>query len=474
MLSKKLILTISLICISILQFTVIAQKATAKVTIQPVEIAIGQQSTISLEVVAPKGRKLTMPVYQDTLITGIEIISMPKADTAYVNDAITITQHYVVSSFDSAFYQIPYMLVMDGAEAIQSNPFELKVTSPMLTDVTKSYLEEITKAETDSLNLEKMGVYDVKNVQTPDVLWQDYLLLGLAILSLLLLIIAGIYGIYIYKQKQARGYFFTPPVVDPPHVLAINALNQVKAEKIWSQGRQKEYYTQVTDILRQYVEKRFYVTAFEMTSDEILTIIENYIEANSSTDSLRQVLKTADLVKFAKYTPSSDENDLSLVNSILFVNQTKKEEVVEKPVESIVAPVATVKTGADDDPNEPIDWSIPENQMIDAPDEVAVPDNKVIEQSPQEPVSQSKEPKPTPPQLTEELQAYAPKPLGLVEPTSDKEDRNRSAGGSSNRISNISRIDSTNNITINRGFNDTIENKDSGSTNSSSINKYKI
>lgn len=329
MLSKKiLILTILLSCISI-QFSAFAQRSTAKATVQPYEIAIGQQATISLEVIAPKGRQLVFPAYGDTLVSGVEVLAMPKPDTVYAHEVMTITQKYIVTSFDSALYHIPYLPVLDGTDTIESNGFGLKVVSPVLSEATLNYLEQLNTQQTDSIEFDKLGVFDIKNIQTPPFVWQDYIyyiLIGLFILFILAAI--GV-GIYMYIQKKKKGYYFKPVVVDPPHVVALHALDHVKVEKLWQQGKEKEYFTEVTDILRKYIEDRFGVNAFEMTSDEILDVVKNLMVAESSTESLQQVLKLSDLVKFAKYKPFPDENDLSLVNAYLFVNQTKKEEPVE-------------------------------------------------------------------------------------------------------------------------------------------------
>lgn len=362
MLKKKTLIFIAfLIGISAIQFSATAQKGTAKATIQPVEIAIGQQSTISLEVIAPKGRNIVFPVYNDTLVSGIEVLAMPKADTVYAHEVMTITQKYIVTSFDSALYHVPYMPVIDGTDTIISNGFGLKVMSPVLSEVTKSYLEHLNQNPNDSVDIEKLGIADIKAVQDPPFVWQDYILYGLAILALLLAIAGIIIGIYMYKKKKDTGYFFKPKVIQPPHIIALNALSQVKDEKLWQQGREKEYFTELTDILRSYIEKRFYVNAFEMTSDEILSMVKNLIETESSYESLNQILKLADLVKFAKYKPLPDENDLSMVNSILFVNQTKREEPELIPDNLKIQVDANSKQ--EEEQEAPIDWTIPDEQI---------------------------------------------------------------------------------------------------------------
>ena len=101
---------------------------------------------------------------------------------------------------------------------------------------------------------------------------------------------------------------------------------QLKTEKIWKQERYKEFYTQLTDVLRRYIHERYGVNSLEMTSEEILHIIRNKVEEDSVYVNLQQVLTIADLVKFAKHKPFIDQNDLSLMNSYFFINQTKEDD----------------------------------------------------------------------------------------------------------------------------------------------------
>ena len=124
----------------------------------------------------------------------------------------------------------------------------------------------------------------------------------------------------------------------------LGSLDEIKQQKLWQQGRSKEYYTLITDTLRRYIVDRFGINAMEMTSGEILDIIRKQQEATSVYESLKQIMQLADFVKFAKMNPLPDENDLSLMNAYLFINQTKIEEIPvpgedgkgegeEKPVE---------------------------------------------------------------------------------------------------------------------------------------------
>ena len=152
--------------------------------------------------------------------------------------------------------------------------------------------------------------------------------LSLLWIPLIILILLAIIGaiIYLIIRKNKKGYFFTPPPLLPPHVRAMKSLDKIKAEKIWQQDRHKEFYTQITDVLRRYIHERYGINSLEMTSNEILSIIRAKSEEDSVYNNLKQVLLVADLVKFAKYKPYIDENDLSLMNSYFFVNQTKEDD----------------------------------------------------------------------------------------------------------------------------------------------------
>lgn len=323
MLKIKIILLLSLLCV--MSFSLYAQKPTVRATIQPSDILIGEQAIIDIEVISPKGRNVMFPIYLDTLITGVEVLHMLPPDTT-MTEVMTIHQQYVVTSFDSTLYHVAYMPVIVDNDTLKTNDFGLKVSAPQLSESTLEYLEKLNKKETDSIDFVQLNISDIKPIQKPEFVWQDYLdLLYIPLLIALALTIIGL-GLYFLLRKKKKGYYFTPKVVLPPHVVALDGLDKLKASKLWQKGLEKEYYTELTDILREYIDQRFNINAPEMISDDIIASVHLATDTRSATDSLAQILQLADLVKFAKYTPFADENDLSLVNAYLFVNQTKKEE----------------------------------------------------------------------------------------------------------------------------------------------------
>ena len=313
---------LSLLSISSMQ----AQKASAHATIQPSEILIGEQALINLQVIAPKDMEILFPIYQDSIVAGLEVLSMGNPDTTIVDNVRTINVKYLVTSFDSTLYYIPSMPISDGVDTIYSNSFGLKVTAPELKDSTVAYLERMKAGETDSIDFNELQLNDIKSIQKAPFSWKDFLsLLWIPLIILILLAIIGAI-IYLIIKKNKKGYFFTPPPLLAPHVRAMKSLDKIKKEKIWQQERYKEFYTQLTDALRRYINERYGINSLEMTSGEILSIIRTKAEEDSVYNNLKQVLSVADLVKFAKYKPFIDENDLSLMNSYFFVNQTKEDD----------------------------------------------------------------------------------------------------------------------------------------------------
>ena len=303
-----------------------AQKASAHATVQPSEILIGEQALINLQVIAPKDIEILFPVYQDSIVSGLEVLSMGNTDTTIVDNVRTINVKYLVTSFDSTLYYVPSMPISDGVDTIYSNSFGLKVTAPELKDSTVAYLERMKAGETDSIDFNELQLNDIKSIQKAPFSWKD--LLSLLWIPLIILILLAIIGavIYLIIKKNKKGYFFTPPPLLAPHVRAMKSLDKIKGEKIWQQERYKEFYTQLTDVLRRYINERYGINSLEMTSGEILSIIRTKAEEDSVYNNLKQVLSVADLVKFAKYKPFIDENDLSLMNSYFFVNQTKEDD----------------------------------------------------------------------------------------------------------------------------------------------------
>ena len=306
-----------------------AQKTLIDVAVDSAAILIGEQTTLHLTVTADKDRPVQIVVPGDTLMKGVEVLNLSKPDSSLIeNDRLVIKQDILVTSFDSSLYLLPPLKVIDGADTIYSNQVALKVsTIPVNADKPEEF-------------------NDIKDVWKPPFVWADYYPLIYGTLLALFLICVLAYIIKRLRSRKSLIPFKKEEPKLPPHEQAIKELDEIKQQKLWQQGRSKEYYTLVTDTLRKYIVGRFGVNAMEMTSGEILDFIRSKSEAGSVYENLKQILELSDFVKFAKMNPLPDENDLTLVNAYLFVGQTKPPEQPQPEAAPAAVQPATPDTPA--------------------------------------------------------------------------------------------------------------------------------
>ena len=192
-------------------------------------------------------------------------------------------------------------------DTYKSNPLALKVmTMPV-----------------DTLHPEQF--FGPKDVMKPDFMWADWY----GIIACVVLWVPAIFLLF-YLIKRFRD---NQPIIRkvkiepklPPHQEAMQEIDRIRNEKVWQHGLQKEYYTQLTDTLRNYIERRFGFRALEMTTDQIIDRLESIHDAEAMRE-LRSLLQTADLVKFAKFIPMMNENDANLLNAVNFINETREAE----------------------------------------------------------------------------------------------------------------------------------------------------
>lgn len=194
------------------------------------------------------------------------------------------------------------------------------------------------EAFTNSLFLTVEGVTvnlqeDFKDIKPPlDAPWlfEDFLpfLLALAIIGLMILA-------YVYYKRKKRK-IIAPEILErriPPHERALSALRELEERTLWQQGMVKEYYSEVTEIIRRYIEDCFDVPALERTSDEILFEMKEVDDPRINRNELSAFLLTADLVKFAKYLPSIEENVKELQTAYSFVRATASPLSTVEPIE---------------------------------------------------------------------------------------------------------------------------------------------
>ncbi len=288
-----------------------AGEISVKATLEPNEILIGQQSTYKLELIQPATEKVSWPQFSDTLATNVQILEKLKTDTAKISDGrISITTEYLVSSYDSGFYYVPEFLFETATEKVTSNPVGLTVNTVQVNE------------QTDDINAEK-------NIMSAPFSWIELARWsGIGLAAVLIIAIIVLLLMRFVFNKKVTILPETPEVVLPAHVVALQKLEQIKTEKIWQQGQIKQFYTDITDVIREYLSGAYGINAMEMTTDEIADALRNIdIEQKPKMDLL-SVLRDADLVKFAKATPEADDNELAYSKAYHFVEETKPVEVV--------------------------------------------------------------------------------------------------------------------------------------------------
>jgi len=276
---------------------------------------IGGQMDLTLEVAQPADINVAFPQFTDTITRNIEIVEQSEPDTSDLgNNRILVRQIYRITSFDSGLHYIPpieFELASAELEARKkSKPIGLMVVNPF---------EEVDPQK---------GITDIKApINTPFRFSELYRFLPwiLGGLAVILLIAAGIY--FYVKRKNPIAALLKEKPKEPAHVIALRELDHIKEKKLWQKGHIKAFYSDLTDVLRRYLEERYGIPAPEQITSEIMTSLRQVdLPDEKVADRLKQILELADLVKFAKMEPLPDENDLSLMNAYFFVNQTKYEE----------------------------------------------------------------------------------------------------------------------------------------------------
>ncbi len=170
---------------------------------------------------------------------------------------------------------------------------------------------------------------DIRDIRPPVYFPFNFKLLIIAI-SILLLSGVCCLAVFIFKKKNKKQKII-PVFIKSAHQKAYQALNQLRAKDLPSSGKVKEYYYQLSIIIRRYIEDRFFLKAPDMTTGEFLfSIKDSKILKEEYQSILKEFLMLCDIVKFAKYGPTEEEIEKSFDVAIKFVDQTKLQENIEK------------------------------------------------------------------------------------------------------------------------------------------------
>lgn len=286
----------------LLSTTIFAQKVTSSV--DTTRNKIGAKFLLTLKTTVGKNDKVKFPETKN--FGALEIIESYKIDTVKKSESLELIKKYGLTQFDSGRYSIPKIRVIINGK-------------PIFTD---SIALEVTNVKVDTL---KQKMYDIKTVQSVDTSsnWWVYLLL-------FVIFVWVAFGIFWFLKNRKKPQKEEEIVYTSPIEKATSLLQSLEKKELWQKGEVKIYYSELTDIVRNYIEEEIQIPAMESTTSELVLSLKNVAKqkklklSQETLSNLEKVLKQADLVKFAKVKPLDfeiEEDKKRVTNSIVTIHK---------------------------------------------------------------------------------------------------------------------------------------------------------
>ena len=277
-----------------------------KAEIDTTNIRIGEQFQL----------KISVDETQNVIIPKIELIGLEVIDSTRI-DTIknSLIRRYILTGFDSGAFYIPQQQIFVKNQAF----------------LTDSLLINIATIAIDTAKVKK---FPIKSIKKEPYTFDDFKIYIYLILAILAIIGFWIYWFVIKKRKEtedAPTYRTLPPFEE-----AILRLNELDEKLLWQNNKIKEYYSELTEIVRGYIERELKVPALENTTDEVLAMIKDFknldsIETSKETiKKLKDLLQEADLVKFAKSKPLAIEIEDDRRDAEFIIGNLKPKQIIEK------------------------------------------------------------------------------------------------------------------------------------------------
>lgn len=307
--SLKLLTLITLFVVSVPDAQ--GQDVRVRATTDSTTYLIGQWITLHLEVFAPDAWDIRMPE-DDEGFENAEFVSAEDAVPGDGTDRLRMRQDVVVTVFDTGRIPISalvrYKVPGDTTTYVaQSDPVTVSVSTVEL-DTTITYKD----------------IRDVMHV--PLTIWDYLMYTGIA---LLLALLAWMGYRWLRDRNGAPDAQEESEPDLPPDVIALRDLEILRGKQLWQNAKHKAYQSQLTDIVRAYIERRFSVAAREHPTSEIMPEVAMLGLDTGLTTDLERVLRTADMCKFARYVPDAEEHERGMRFAMRFVETTREEVLPE-------------------------------------------------------------------------------------------------------------------------------------------------
>jgi hypothetical protein len=291
-----------LLLISISSF---AQNPMVKAQIETSQIRIGEQFSFRISV--NETENVILPKLE---LKGLEVIDSARVDT--LNNMLI--QKYIITGFDSGAFYIPQQQVFVKNQAY----------------LTDSLLINVATIAIDTTKIKK---FPIKAIKAEPYIFDDFKIYIYTLLAALIIIGFWIYWFVIRKRKTEEEEPTYTAL--PPYEEAIYKLNELDEKLLWQNNKVKEYYSELTEIVRGYIERELKVPALEKTTDEIVETLKDFNEVetiNTSKETikkLKELLQEADLVKFAKSKPLALEIEEDRKDAEDIVSNLKPKPIIE-------------------------------------------------------------------------------------------------------------------------------------------------
>ncbi|MGC6480002.1 MAG: hypothetical protein ACON42_06475 [Flavobacteriaceae bacterium] len=287
------------------------QTASLNCAVDSLSVQIGAQINYSLQLKTQAGAEVLFP--DNPKFGPFEILEIKPLETLQAPNHLLLTRKIALIQFDSGRYYIPPQKVQVNGQVLSSD----------------SLLVEVADVVVDTL---KQPLYDIKPIvaveQNYEALIQQLVIGGLG------LILLGILT-YIFIRQWRKRRALQQGL--PPFDRALNALKDLENESPQTQEEYKDYYSTMTEIVREYLEEEAQISAMESTTDELLLKLELLKEKGTLElddqilRDLKSVLQKADLVKFARSVPEAGTLAEDLTKAELMV--VKTQEALPEPTE---------------------------------------------------------------------------------------------------------------------------------------------